>query len=100
MADLDRLVILTVRDPYLVYDAVNDEYVDGPIAINEIVWTRAADQGSGTDIAPSGGIITIRYRNFLLRWRADLARYEPFQVIITDDMQPGMDCREYRGSRT
>ena len=86
MADLDRLLILTVRNPRLVYDEANDQFVDGPIVINEIIWTRAADQGSGTDVTSIGALITRRYRNFLLRWRADLAALEPAQVVLTDDM--------------
>lgn len=70
MADLDRLVTLTIRDD-LVYDDVDGEFVPGPITFRGVVWARYADLGSGSEL--DGGLIrTISYRNFMIRWRQDL----------------------------
>ena len=84
MADLDRLLTLTVRGP-LVYDDVELEYVDGSITFEGKVWCRQVDVGSGQEVV-SGALRIVEYRNFTIRYRQDVTSVGAAgQLAVTDD---------------
>lgn len=82
MADLDRLLTLTVRGAP-VRDEFN-QFQPGPVSFDGKVWCRQQDVGSGQEV--SGGILaTVFYRTFTIRHRADLVGILNSQIDLVDE---------------
>lgn len=84
MADLDRLVTLTIRGPHTRDE--NNRAVPGPITFQGQIWARYDDLGSGTEVGSGGILQTISYRNFMIRYRADMVDISPLtRIDVADD---------------
>lgn len=80
MADLDRLLKLTIRAPR---DLSNPTQVPD-VAFEGNVWAFYSDGGAGTELTV-GGVLIVQYRDYLIRWRADLLDYFLPDLGIEDD---------------
>lgn len=79
---LDRPVTLRLQDPPT--RNAHDETVPG--AWREVrVWAQVQEAGSYDDYLEGGSTVVIQLRNFVVRWRADLAATLVGRVQVRDE---------------
>ena len=85
MADLDRLITLTLRSDGIRLE--NGHYQEGPIIFQGGVWARYEDFGSSLDLIVQGTVSTTETRNFRVRYDPRLINLTALaeQVVITDE---------------
>ena len=84
MADLDRLITLTLRAEGV---RVSGRYQIGPIIFDGPVWARYEDFGSSLDLVVDTSVSTTETRNFRVRYDPRLINLTALaeQVVVTDE---------------
>jgi head-tail adaptor len=82
MADLDRLITLTLRG-----EPTRDKHnraVPGPVTFRGKVWARLESAVSDVDFS-TGTIRPSGDRRYRVRWREDLETTPPSRITVTDE---------------